>query len=453
MTNHSISVFGLGYVGLSTAVCFASRGLRVLGVDVDEEKVRQVSEGKSPVYEPGLQELLSESIEKGLLACTLQPRRAVIESDISFITVGTPSRPNGSIDVSGIEQACRQIGQALKDKQGWHLVVVRSTVAPGTTDQVVKATVDNASLKKCGVDWGLCMNPEFLREGSAIRDTLNPDRIVIGQHDEMSGKQLENLYRRFYGEKVPPILRMSLSNAELTKYANNAFLAMKVSFINMIANLCQKIPGADVTEVAKAIGQDRRICPHFLDAGLGYGGSCFPKDLKAMLSFAKKIGVSVPLVDATISLNERQPLEAVEMTEHVIGGLRGKKVAVLGLSFKPNTDDVREAVSVRLIRGLLDMGARVVAYDPVAMDNARKVLGDKILYAPSALECIDEADSCIVVTEWEEFKKLQPQDFLERMRTPLVIDGRRIFDPKDFGRKVRFAAIGLGATSTSPSER
>ena len=451
MADHSISVFGLGYVGLSMAVCFASRRSKVLGVDVDEQRIQLVSRGRSPVYEPGLKELLSESIEEGLLECSPDHRRAVSDSAVSFVTVGTPSRPDGSIDLKGVEEASKLIGKALRDKKAWHLVVVRSTVTPGTTDGMVKSTIENASRKKCGKDWGLCVNPEFLREGSAISDTFNPDRIVIGQHDEKSGDQLEELYRHFYREKLPPVLRTTPANAELIKYANNAFLAMKVSYMNMMANLSQQVPGTDVSEVAKAIGLDQRIGPHFLKAGLGYGGSCLPKDLRALLSFGKKKGLELPLVDATISINELQPFRANELTKRIIGDLRGKRVAVLGLAFKPNTDDVREAVSIILIKALLKTGAQVVAYDPVAKESARKILGDKVLFAPSALECIDGADSCIVVTEWEEFRKLQPQDFLQRMRTAVVVDGRRIFDPKDFGRIVRFSAIGLGATSTTQS--
>jgi len=451
MSSPSISVCGLGYVGLSTAVCFASRGFKVIGVDVDEQKVKLINSGQPLIYEPSLRELLAEPIEKGLLSCTLDYKHAISESRTTFITVGTPAGSDGSIDLRNVEDSSRQIGRALRDQREWHLVVVRSTVTPGTTSQLVKPIIETTSGKKCGVDWGLCMNPEFLREGSAVKDTFKPDRIVIGEHDRTSGDRLENLYRQFYGEQQPPILRMSPVNAEFVKYANNAFLAMKVSYINMIANLCQKISGADILQVAKAIGLDKRIGPLFLEAGLGYGGSCFPKDLKALLDFAKKKGIDAPLIESTIRINESQPLKALEMAEQILVDLEDKRIAVLGLAFKPNTDDLREAVSIRLINALLEKRAKVVAYDPIATDNARRILGDKVLFASSALDCIDGADSCIVVTEWDEFRKLRPEDF-ERMRNPVVIDGRRIFDPQEFKRVVRFEAIGLGATSMSPSE-
>jgi len=453
MGRSTISVVGLGYVGLSTAVCFASRGFKVLGVDTDQERVKSVRAGRPAIYEPCLGKLLVKSVQRGFLSSTTDHRRAVKEAVTTFIAVGTPSKVDGTIDLGRVREVSRQIGHALKVKKQWHLVVVRSTVTPGATSHVVKPIIEDASGRKCGTDWGLCMNPEFLREGCAIEDTLRPDRIVIGEHDKRSGDRLENIYRQLYGSHTPPILRMSLTNAELVKYASNAFLAMKVSYINMIADLCERIPDADVSEVANGIGLDRRIGPLFLKAGLGYGGSCFPKDLKALQGFAEEIGTHLQLVDATIKVNELQPSKPVELTKRLVGDLKDKRVAILGLAFKPDTDDVREAVSIKVIKALLDDGAEVVAYDPVATRNAQKALGEKVAYARSALECITGADACIVVTEWEEFRRLRPEDFTKRMRTPVVIDGRRIFDPENFQDKVKFAAIGLGASDRTPRNR
>jgi len=331
----------------------------------------------------------------------------------------------------------------LNKKDAYHLVVVKSTVVPGTTENMVKPSIEKNSGKCCGVDFGLCMNPEFLREGAALYDTLHPDRVIIGEHDEKSGDILESLYRDFLGEETPPMIRTNLPTAELIKYANNAFLATKISFINAIANICEKIPEADVTVVAKGVGLDKRVSPLFLRAGLGYGGSCFPKDVKALISFSKSLGYSPVLFKAVENVNNVQPYRAVELAKKLIGDLAGKRVAILGLAFKPETDDMREAVSMKITNKLLEEGANVVAYDPKASVNAKHVFGDKIEYARSSLECLKDAECCIVVTEWEEFKQLEPEVFIKHMKSPVVIDGRRIYNPKKFSRRLKFAAIGL----------
>ena len=441
----SISVFGLGRVGLCFAACCAHRGFHVIGVDIDEEKLSVIERGEAPFYEPHLQDMLEEAVREGL-ELTPSAHEAVIRSDISFVTVGTPGGPDGSVDLSQVESACHAIGEALAEKGAWHLVVIRSTVPPGTTGGLVKDVLEGSSGLRCGPDFGLCMNPEFLSEGRAIKGILEPDRIVIGEHDRRSGDALQAFYERFHGDASirKRILRTSLVNAELIKYASNAFLAMKVSFANMMARLCQALPGADVVAVMDGVGLDRRIGRAFLNAGLGWGGSCFPKDLSALLSFAGGLGISLPLVRATIEVNDEQPLVAVELARKALGDLRGKRVAVLGLAFKPGTDDVRGAVSLKVIGALLAEGAEVVAYDPKAMENVRALLGNTIEYASSALEALRGAHCCILVTEWEEFKALRPEDFGRLMKEPVVIDGRRIFDPEEFEGKVRFFAIGRG---------
>jgi len=309
---------------------------------------------------------------------------------------------------------------------------------------VVKPILEKHSKKNCGSDFGLCMNPEFLREGSALHDTMHPDRIIIGEYDKKSGDVLDALYKDFYSEETPPTIRTNLPTAELIKYANNAFLATKISFINTIANICEKIPGADITIVAKGIGLDRRINPQFLRAGLGYGGSCFPKDVKALIAFSNQLGYIPTILQAVQEVNENQAKHAVEKARERLGELRGKRIAILGLSFKPNTDDMREARSIPIINQLIKEGASVTAYDPVAISNAKSIFKNEIRYASSPVECLKDADCCIIVTEWQEFKKLTPKDFIQNMRQPILMDGRRIYNPRRFSEKLMFRAIGLG---------
>jgi UDPglucose 6-dehydrogenase len=439
-----LSFLGLGYVGLTTAACFASRGFKVLCFDVDKFKVEIVRSGKVPFFEPGLEELVKASVERGTLKALEDSREAILGSDITFITVGTPAKEDGSIDLTYVKEASKMIGEALHDKGGWHLVVVKSTVVPTTTEKVVGRTVEKCSGKLAGRDFGLCANPEFLREGNAVEDTFKPDRIVIGESDRRSGDMLEELYRKFYGENIPPIVRTTLVNAELIKYANNAFLATKISFMNMIANLCQKLPGADVEAIAEGIGLDKRIGQLFLKAGIGWGGSCFPKDLKALVNFSQKMEVDLPIIEATLKVNETQPYKIVELAKELVGGLENRRISVLGLSFKPETDDMRYAVSIKVVNRLLEEGAKVIAYDPKAVHNARKIFGESIEYANSVEECLKGSECALIVTEWSAFKSLKPEDFIRLMKIPAVVDGRRIYDAKLFSSKLRFAAIGFG---------
>jgi len=445
LPTQKISVIGVGYVGLCTAVGLASKGYHVLACDVDAEKIEKINLGVPPFFEPGLAEKLSECIKQGnLTGLAGDVERAISESDLTYVAVGTPSKEDGGIDLKYIESASVSIGRALKTKSGYHVVIIKSTVVPGTTQKVVLPILERESKKRCGVDFGLCMNPEFLRQGSAFQDTLNADRVVIGSYDAQAGDKLEALYRGFYSGRVPPIIRTTLSTAELIKYASNAMLATKISFINTIANICEEIPGADVKVVAEAMGLDKRIGPLFLDAGLGYGGSCFPKDVKALIACAKESGYTPELLDSVEHVNKLQPLKAVEFCRRLLGSLGGKRVAVLGLAFKPDTDDMREARVIPIVNQLLAEGSDVVAYDPVAKQTAHAIFGDRIVYAASALECLDGADCCIVVTEWPEFKQLTPRDFLAVMAQPNLVDGRRIYDPAVFGAKLNFIAVGLG---------
>jgi UDPglucose 6-dehydrogenase len=426
------------------AACLANRKIRTSGVEIDRQKLALIRKGTIPFYEPKLQEILTRVLRVKRLIVTSNYEEALRNSDVTFVTVGTPSNPDGSVSLNRVKDAAAAIGACLKNRSGYHLVVIRSTVTPGTTEQVVKPLLESASGKSCGSDFGLCVNPEFLAEGQAVSGTMNPDRIIIGESDKEAGNALERFYTGLHGRQMPPLVRTTLTNGELIKYTNNAFLATKVSFINSIANLCECLAGADVEVIAKGIGLDPRIGRLFLKAGLGWGGSCFPKDVKALLRFAEDCGVDLPVVKAALAVNENQPLRGIELAKGLIGSLRGKVIAILGLSFKPETDDTREASPLKIIEGLLVEGAEVIVYDPRAMQKAKDSLGDKVRYADSASKCIEGADCCIIATEWNEFKKLTVGKFLKSMGMPAIVDGRRIFDPKNFKSSVKYAAVGLG---------
>lgn len=443
MLTPRVSIVGTGYVGLCTAVGFASKGYNVITSTHNHKKADKINCGIPPFFEPDLRQMLEESVKNKKLKCVTNRRDAIENTDITFIAVGTPSQPDGSIDLQYIRESSREIGEALKEKIAYHLIAVKSTVVPGTTENVVKPILEESSRKQCGIDFGLCMSPEFLRQGVAIFDTLNPDRIVIGEYDAKSGDMLEDLSKIFYSRNTPPIIRTGISTAELIKYTNNAFLATKISFINTIANLCQKIPNSDILAIAKAIGLDKRINPQFLNAGIGYGGSCFPKDVKALIAYSKSIGYDPKLLNAVEEINNDQPKQVIALAKKHLGNLQDKRIAILGLSFKPNTSDMREARSIPIINQLLNEGAQVVAYDPVAIPNAKSLLRKEITYASSPIECLKDTNCAILVTEWDEFKKLTPEDF-QSMRQPILIDSRRIFNPEDFTGKVKLEGIGLG---------
>jgi UDPglucose 6-dehydrogenase len=441
-----VAVLGLGYVGLTMVVSLAKKGIETMGVDVDRDKIKFLIKGKSPIYEPGFEELINEGLKAKKLRFTDDHTKALKESKIIFICVGTPAKSDGSISLEQIESVSECIGESLKEIDIYKLIVIRSTIIPGTSEGIIKHIIEEKSGKSCGADFGLCMNPEFLREGSAVQDMLKPDRIIIGQYDNKSGKLLENFYRNLYSQDMPKCFRTSLANAELIKYANNTFLATKVSFINSIANLCEKIPDTDVEAIAEGIGLDPRIAPLFFRAGLGWGGSCFPKDLKAILAYARNLDLDLPIIEATLKVNESQPLRVVNKARELLGNLKGRKIAILGLAFKPNTDDIREAVSIKIIEELMHDKAEIRAYDPKAMKNFRKKFGEKIAYMDSAKECIKDTVCCIIVTEWHEFKDIKPEYFKKVMKRPLVIDGRRLYDAGEFSNKLEYFAIGLGSS-------
>src|SRR5713101_4269625 len=437
----AVSIVGMGYVGLCTAATFASRGIKTIGIDIDEKRVEQIRKGKAPFHEPQLDPMLKKAVKSKLLDATNDISSAT-DTSTTFLTVGTPSQHDGSIDLSYVKNATEDLGNVLREKRGYHLVVVKSTVVPGTTNGTVKRFLEQSSNKTIGPGLGLCANPEFLKEGSAINDAFHPDKIVIGSNDKKSASQLTRLYRRFYGSKLPPVILTSPEGAELVKYASNAFLATKVSFINTIANIAQQIPGVDVGTIAEAIGLDPRIGGLFLKAGPGYGGSCFHKDLQALINYSQDNGYNPILFQATEETNEQQADKVVEMAETLLGSLSGKRVAILGLAFKENTDDIRGASSLRVISQLKKKGVDTIAYDPMAITNTRKQLADLISYADNPHSALKGAD-CAIIMEWDRLQKLEAKDFQAYMKTPNIVDARRIYEP-DMFRDLNYVAIGVG---------
>lgn len=413
-----VATIGTGYVGLVTGACLADMGNEVICVDILPEKVDLINQGKSPIYEEGLQGILKRSAGKNLKATT-DLNTAIENSEISFICVGTPSDGDGRIDLQYIKSAAESLGKVLASVDN-HTVVVKSTVVPGTTENVVLPILEKNSGKKAG-EFGVCMNPEFLREGVAVEDFMKPDRVVIGQYDENSGKKLAELYKGFHC----PILRTDLKTAEMIKYASNSFLATKVSFINEIGNICKRL-GIDTYTVAEGMSLDHRISPNFLKAGLGWGGSCFPKDIKGLISHAKELGYEPKLLQSALKVNRKQPEILLEMARKKAGSFEGKRVAVLGLAFKAETDDTRESQSFPVIKQLLDEKAKVIAYDPKAEENTKAEFPD-IKYAPSAEEALRDADIALILTDWEEFQNLN----YSGMKNKIVIDGRNIVKNRD----------------------
>ncbi|HEX5835445.1 MAG TPA: UDP-glucose/GDP-mannose dehydrogenase family protein [Pyrinomonadaceae bacterium] len=429
-----IAVIGTGYVGLVTGACFAEFGVDVTCVDVDHEKIERLLHGVMPIYEPGLEQLVAKNSQAGRLHFTTDVRQAVEQALVIFLAVGTPPKPDGSPDLSFVEAAACSVADYMN---GYKVVVTKSTVPIGTGEHIRQLIAER---KKTRATFGVVSNPEFLREGAAINDFMRPDRVVIGSRDEEAIAIMKDLYRPLYLIEAPFVIT-SLEAAELTKYAANAFLATKVSFINEIANLCDKI-GCDVHDVARAIGMDKRIGSKFLHPGPGFGGSCFPKDTRALASVARQYDCGSLIVDAVIEVNQRQGQHVLTKIRKLVGELKGKTIAVLGLAFKPETDDMREAPAIGIIHSLLEDGARVRAYDPVAMIEAKKVLTD-IEYADDEYAAVSGADALVFVTEWNQFRALDLSRIRDLMATPKVADLRNIYDPDDM-KELGFQYLGVG---------
>ncbi|WP_336862287.1 UDP-glucose/GDP-mannose dehydrogenase family protein [Peribacillus frigoritolerans] len=431
-----IAVLGTGYVGLSTGVCLSEIGHNVICIDTDEQKIKSLRQGISPIYEPGLENLLIQNAAAGRLLFTTSHREALNGAEIIIIAVGTPQMDDGGADLSYIVQPAKDIAANLVQSS---VVVIKSTVPVGTND-FIKSIIEEHCNES--VTFNMVSNPEFLRQGSAVMDTMQADRIIIGSENDEAAKKVQEMYRPL---NVPFILT-SIRSAEMIKYASNAFLATKISFINEVANLCGVV-GADVKDVAKGMGKDKRIGEAFLQPGIGYGGSCFPKDVKALLHTANLNGVHFSLLKETVAINDFQQELLVTKAINRLGDLKGKKVAMLGLAFKPETDDMREAPSIKIARSLTKLGAEVVAYDPVAVDNAKKLLGDTIRFASTVREAAVNADAVFIVTEWKEFRLLDLKTLMTTMRRPIVFDGRNCLEEDRIRacKKIEYYPIGRPA--------
>ncbi|UAL52083.1 UDP-glucose dehydrogenase family protein [Metabacillus dongyingensis] len=414
-----IAVVGTGYVGLVTGTCLSEIGHTVTCIDIDQEKVNKMREGISPIYEPGLDELMKKNIQGRRLFFTTNHNEGFEEADVIYIAVGTPEKEDGSANLSFVEQVAKDIATHVKTDV---VVVTKSTVPVGTNDWI-KEVIQNNLVHNVKVD--LVSNPEFLREGAAIYDSFNGDRIVVGASNESAASIIEEINKPF----GIPVFKTNVRSAEMIKYAANAFLATKISFINEVSNICEKV-GANVEDVANGMGQDSRIGSQFLNAGIGYGGSCFPKDTKALIQIAGNVEYDFDLLKGVVRVNQKQQEILLDKLNKRFNSLEGKKVAVLGLAFKPNTDDMREAASIVITKHLVEKGAHVVAYDPVAKENATKILDSNVKYATNTVDALKDADVALILTEWNEFKDLEIGTFVENMKLPVIFDGRNCYDPK-----------------------
>ncbi len=414
-----ISIIGAGYVGLCTGVGFALKGHNIICVDVDKKKIDKINAKKPPITESGLEDALKKTAR--LIKATTDLKYGVNNSSITFICVGTPSRNDNHVDTSYVENVSKQIGSIIKDKKGFHVIVIKSSVIPGTTEEIIVPIMEKFSHKKSGKDFGVCSNPEFLREGSAINDFLYPDRIVIGVSDEKTKSVVKALYRDFNAY----VMITSVKTAEMVKYASNAFLAAKISLINEIGNICKKL-GIDTYDVARGVGYDKRIGDMFLSAGVGFGGSCLSKDINALYSKAKQLGYEAGILDSILKLNKYQRVTIVDILRNKIPNLDGKTIAVLGLAFKANTDDIRDSPAIDVVSELKKNKCKIVAYDPKASKNFKKIYS-YIKYAKSCSDALDGADACLILTEWDEFKNLTDKDF-SVMRNSIIIEGRKVLN-------------------------
>ena len=416
----NIAIIGTGYVGLVTGTCLAESGNEVFCVDINGERVKELNSGKIPIYEPGLEELVRRNVGEGRLSFTTETSAGVSQAMISFIAVGTPMSNSGAADLTSVFKAAEDIARSLT---GYHVIVVKSTVPVGTNDKVAEIVARHAKQ-----DFDVCSCPEFLKEGSAIEDFMRPDRIVIGSESPRATAILQELHASFV-RTDNPILVMDRRSAELTKYASNAMLALRISFINEIANLCEAV-GAEISHVRRGLGSDRRIGSHFLFPGIGYGGSCFPKDVQALIHTAEELKLDFGLLRAAEDVNRRQKSHLVSrVKEHFGNNLKGRTFAVWGLAFKPRTDDMREAPSMVVIEELLAAGARLQVHDPEALENARRLFGERVTYHRINYEALKDADALLILTEWNEFRHPNFQRISSSLKQPVIFDGRNLYDP------------------------
>jgi len=434
----SLSIIGLGKLGSSMVGAYASKGYRVIGLDLNPDFVKAINEGRAPVIEPNLAEYLSQNKER--ISATQDYKKAVLNSDITFIIVPTPSMEDGDFSTEYVAEAGARIGRVLKEKEAFHLVVLTSTVTPGSTERDLLRVLEQESGKKCGQDFGLCYNPEFIALGSVIRDLLSPDFVLVGEFDKKSGDILEGFYKNICPEGTL-IKRMNIVNAEITKIALNTYVTTKISYANMLAELCERIPGANVDVVTDALGCDSRVGHKYLKGALGYGGPCFPRDNRALISVAKKFDTPLFIAEATDKINQRQ---AVRWVEKIISLLPpGGRVSILGLSYKPDTPVIEESQGIAIAFRLLEKNIPLSVYDPMAIENAKKVLGDRAFYPSSLKECLQFGDLIIITVPWKEFKSIKPEDLKREGKKPILIDGWRILDIQEFKEVAKYIAPGL----------
>lgn len=433
MVNLNLTIIGTGYVGLVSGVCFSDKGNAVICVDKDQRKVDMLNQHKSPIFEPGLEELIEKNANEGRLQFTSDIASAIKKSEVIIIAVGTPSLPNGEANLSFIEQVAKDIAKYMNE---YKIIMTKSTVPVGTNHKIKKIIQE-----KTVMPFDIVSVPEFLREGSAIYDTMNPDRIVIGTDSKNAAEKITELHKSL----TENIIVTDIQSAEMIKYASNAFLATKISFINEIANICDKV-GANVLNVAKGMGMDKRIGSHFLNAGIGYGGSCFPKDTDALVQIAGNVEYDFKLLKSVIEVNKIQRYNVIEKLVDALGDLNGKHIAVWGLAFKPNTDDIREAPSIEIIGKLIEAGAEINVYDPIATDNFRGTMvqyEDKVNYCESVLDTVKDCDAICLLTEWQEFKDVDLVLVEKEMKTPILIDGRNVFTKEQISQtNFKYYSIG-----------
>ena len=432
-----IGIIGLGFVGLSFASVLTSKGHSIIGVDTDKEKLEKIKNGIVPFYEPKLQSLLRRSLNAGLEVSS--NILAIKKCNLIFVTVGTPQKRNGEIDLTMIKNVTNKIGKLLSKTKHKPIIIIKSTVIPGTTQNVILPILQRISRKNVGKGFGLLTNPEFLRETMAVNDTLHPHVIVLGGDNDIFLKKVRRFYSNLHHSV--PIVLTNYSTAEIIKYANNSFLATKISFINQIASICEEIPDANIDDVAKTIGLDPRIGNLFLDAGPGYGGSCLPKDVKAIINFSTKAGIIPTLLTAVEKTNKQQINSIIKLIKQNIGKIHGRKIAVLGIAFKPETDDIRDSVSVELVNRLIKLGAKITIHDPKAIENAKKIFNNKIKYQKSVSTAVKDCKCAIIMTAWKQYEKINNKT-IEQMAKKFIIDSRRIISDKKLNAK--YFAIVLG---------
>ena len=434
MKKIKISIVGLGFVGLSLAAVNCKEEFLTIGIDIDKKKLEKLRKGIPDIFEPKLEDYLKNGLKKKTIVFS-ENIKEVLKTDITFVTVGTPSNSDGKINLDNLKKVISKLSKILEQKKKKHLIVVKSTVLPTTTTEIVLPFFKN------NPNVNIVTNPEFLREGRAIRDLLEPHLIVIGCQEKKYCTQLLNYYKEFY-KKLPEIIETDLTTAEMIKYTNNVFLATKISFINTIANICQNLPFVDVNQIAKAIGKDSRIGSEFLHAGPGFGGSCLPKDLSALIGFSNKYGKTNQLLKAVQDVNKSQPKKVIKMIEEM-NLSKNCKISILGLAFKRDTDDIRDSISIQVVKDLLKEKYKIKVHDPLAIPNFQAIFKDKVEYCNTIGGCLKDSECCVILTDWNEYKKLKPSIFLNNLIRKNIIDAKRILEPSKFS-KMNFKAIGLG---------